>query len=238
MRNLSVSKLLKLLWQAFPYLLKSAWFNFYYFPFKQAIKFPVLFLSKSSLKLKGKCILDVPEVKLGMIKLGLDFHTNRANTGFRFCNYGGTLIFKGHCQFGRSCSLTIGEKGRLEIGDNFSVSYGALIYAFHSITIGNRVHIGWDSVLMDTSFHALKFMDGRKSKGYGTISIGNNVWIPSFCRIFANTVLPDYCVLGSGSFVNKDYSSIPSHSLLAGSPLMVKKTGVYRDFDDDEIVYE
>lgn len=230
-------KLIELLWQAFPYLLKSARFNFHYFPFNQAIKFPVLFLSKSSLKLKGSCVLNVDEVKFGMIKLGHDFHTNRANTGFRFCNYG-KIIFRGHCQFGRSCSITIGEKGILEIGDKFLASYGILIYAYHHILINTRVHIGWDTIIMDTSFHCLKLADGRKTKGYGSISIGNNVWISSFCKLFANTVLPDYCIVGSGSFANKDYSKIPLYSLLAGQPLTVKKTGIYQDFDDDVITYE
>lgn len=238
MKFVIVWKFLELLWQAFPYLLKSAWFNIHYFPFKQAIKFPVLLLSKSSLELEGKCILDVPKVKFGMIKLGHDFHVNQANTGFRFCNYGGTLIFKGHCKFGQSCSITIGEKGIIEIGDNVIASYGALIYAYHHVSIENRVRIGWNSTLMDTSFHSLKLTDGRKTKGYGSIQIGNNVWIPSFCKIFANTVLPDYCILGAGSFANKDYSDIPPYSLLAGQPLMVKRTGIYRDFDDDIIDYE
>lgn len=238
MKILFVRNLLELLGQAFPYFLKSLWFNFHYFPFRQAIKCPVLFLSKSTLKLKGKCILDVPEVKFGMIKFGLDFHTNRVNTGFRFCNLGGTLIFKGRCAFGRSCSMTLGEKGTLEFGDNVVVTYGALFYAYHHIFIGNRVLIGWDTVLMDTSFHSLKLSNGKNTKGYGSVHIGNNVWIPSFCRIFAKTILPDYCVLGAGSFVNKDYSEVPPCSLLAGNPLEVKKSGIYRDIDDDLINYE
>lgn len=237
MKTQNFRKLIELLWQTFPYLLKSAWFNFHYFPFKQAIKFPVLLLSKSSLKLKGSCVLEVDDVKFGMIKLGHNFHTNRANTGFRFCNYG-KMVFRGHCQFGRSCSITIGEKGILEIGDNFVATYGALIYSYHHITINDRVRLGWNSVVMDTSFHRLKLVDGRKTKGYGSISIGNNVWIPSFCKVFANAVLPDYCILGAGSFVNKDYSNVPPYSLLAGQPLAVKKTGIYRDVDDDIITYE
>lgn len=238
MKFVVVRKLVELLFQAFPYLLKSAWFNFHYFPFRQAIRFPVLFFSKSSLELKGKCVLDVPEVKFGMIKLGQNFHIHRANTGFHFCNYGGTLIFKGRCLFGQSASITIGEKGTLEIGDNFVATYGALMYVWHFVSIKDRVRFGWDSVLMDTSFHTLKMIDGRKTKGYGPIYIGNNIWIGSFCKVFQNTVLPDYCIVAAGSFVNKDYSQIPPYSMLAGSPLTVKKTGIYRDLDDDKIDYE
>ena len=38
----NVWKLVKVLIPAFPYLLKSAWFNFHYLPFKKAIRFPIL----------------------------------------------------------------------------------------------------------------------------------------------------------------------------------------------------
>lgn len=232
-----VWKLLRVLSLAFPYLLKSARFNFHYFPFKQAIRFPVLFFSRSSVKFKGKCVLDVPEVKFGMITFGQNFHIRQANTGFLFFNQG-TLIFKGQSHFGHSCSMNIGEKGTLEIGDNVLATYGLSVNAFHHVQIKNGVRIGWNTVIMDTSFHTLKMLDGRKTKGYGPIYIGNNIWISSFCKVFQNTVLPDYCIVAAGSFVNKDYSQIPPYSMLAGSPLTVKKTGIYIDLDDDKIDYE
>lgn len=239
MKNLSrLQKLIILLWQAFPFILKSVWFNFHYFPFKQAIKCPVLFLSRSTVKLKGKCIIHAPFIKFGMIKLGFNFHTNRPNTGFFFCNNGGTIVFNGYCLLGQSCSITIGEKGCLEIGDNVLMSYGGILYAYHSIKIKDDVRIGWETLMTDTSFHTLKMLDGRRTKGYGSIEIGNNVWISSYCRVFANTRIPDYCIIGSGSFVNKDYSSIPSYSLLAGNPVQIKKRDIYRDMSDDQCVYE
>lgn len=84
----------------------------------------------------------------------------------------------------------------------------------------------------------LKCLDGRRTKGYGFIEIGNSVWISSFYHIFANTKILDYCIIGSGSFVYKDYSNIPSFSLLAGNPLQVKKKDIYRDMSDDQCVYE
>lgn len=234
MKKIAVyGKFLDLLRLALPYLHKSIWFNFRYFPFRQAVRLPVLILSKSSLTLGGKCILDVPRAHFGMIKLGQNFHTNRPDTGFFFCNYGGTVRFSGSSSFGRCCCITIGEKGVLKVGDNVVMSYGALIYAYHSVVIGNRVRVGWDSVLMDTSFHFTKTLAGGRSRGYGSVEIGSNVWIPAFCRLLPNAKLPDYCIIGGGSIVNKDYSDCPIHILLAGNPLKIKKQGVYRDFDDD-----
>lgn len=140
--------------------------------------------------------------------------------------------------FGRNTSIQIGNKGILSIGNNVVMTYGALIYAYHYISVGNNCRIGWNSVIMDTSFHTLKFVDGGRTKGYGPIIIGNNVWIPSFCRVMAGAKIPDKVIFGSGSYISKDYTNTPSNSLLAGNPLTLKKTGIYRDFNDDLIEYE
>ena len=91
-----------------------------------------------------------------MIKLGFDLHTNRANTAFFFCNNEGTIVFKGYCLLGQSCSMTVGEKGLLEIENNVYMSYGGIVYAYHSIMIKDDVHIGWETLMTDTSFYVLK----------------------------------------------------------------------------------
>jgi len=91
---------------------------------------------------------------------------------------------------------------------------------------------------MDTSFHSLKTTDGKRTKGYGSIRIGDKVWIPSFCRVMAGAKIPDSIIFGSGSYIAKDYTDVPEFSLLAGTPLTIKKTGIYRDFDDDKVTYE
>lgn len=232
------NKLFSLLLKMLPYIHKTIWFNFHYFPLNQAKKLPVIFLSKSHLALGGKCIIDVPAVKFGMIKFGHDYKTNRPDTGFFFSNKGGTLVFKGHCTIGRSCSLEIGEKGYLEIGENVQATYGALFYAFHNIIFGDRIRIGWNSIFMDTAFHSLKLLNGGKTKGYGSIIIGSNVWVASNCQIMAKANIPDYSVIGAHSVVNKDLTDQPAYSLFAGSPIQLKKTGLYRDVNDDIIIYE
>lgn len=49
---------------------------------------------------------------------------------------------------------------------------------------------------------------------------------------------PDYCIIGTGSILNKDYSKYPTHILMAGNPLIVKSENVWRYPNDDKIIYE
>lgn len=53
-----------------------------------------------------------------------------------------------------------------------------------------------------------------------------------------NTRTPAYCIVGAYSLLNKDYSEYPSKCLVAGNPAVLKKTGVYRDPEDDEVKYQ
>lgn len=49
----------------------SLYFNFHYLPVKQAIKMPIILYSPHFWALKGKVAIDAPQVRFGMIRLGL-----------------------------------------------------------------------------------------------------------------------------------------------------------------------
>lgn len=237
-RIMVLTNFIELLLQALPFLVKSIWFNFHYLPFSQARKLPILFLSKSKIvKSRGHIKID-SKVSFGMIKLGHDYHVNCPNTGIIYCNYGGTIIFRGTCAIGLSSSITIGEKGLLDIGEKFSASYSIRIYSYCSIKMGSNVHCGWECLVMDTSFHSCKMIDGTRTSGYAPVVLGSNIWLAARCIILPKTKLPDYCIVATGSIVHKDYSSFtPPYTMFGGNPLKVIKSGIYRDFDDDECKY-
>ena len=215
-------KLSNLLFKSLPFFHKTIWFNFKCFPIKTAFKFPVLFLSKSTVNIGGNCRINSDKISFGMIKIGQDFKTNRPNSGVHInLKRGGIMEFNGTSSIGHNSCIEVGEKGLLNIGNNVIMSYGGVIYAYHYVRIGNNCRIGWDTVIMDTAFHALKLSDGRKTKGYAPVIIGNNVWIPSFCKVMAGAVVPDFIIFGSGSYISKDFSDIPPKSLLAGNPITI-----------------
>ena len=156
--------------------------------------------------------------------------------GIRFQNAGGRVVFKGPCSIGNSSSIAIGRKGTLILGDSFSSTAGLKIACQHCITIGDNVLCGWEVMMIDTDFHRVTYVDGRISPdGYKPIVIGDNCWMGFRSVIMKGTTIKDHCIVSANSLCNKEYSE--PYALLAGMPAEVRRTGVYRDFHDDKIVY-
>ncbi|MFD1294193.1 hypothetical protein ACFQ5N_10130 [Lutibacter holmesii] len=214
----------------------TVYFNFYYLPFKQAIKLPIFLYKPELLKVEGKVKLDAAEVKTGMIRLGFRTVSLYPNSGIRWENHGGTVVFRGKCIVGNDSAISIGVNGNVDFGNNFLVSANLKLTSYCSVTFGDNVRLAWEVIIMDTSFHKLKDLEGKlKGKTLDPIIIGNNNWIPTRCIVMKGTKTPDFCIFGAGSYLNKDYSNYPSHILLAGSPLEIKAEGIWRDRTDDSI---
>ena len=217
--------------------LYSLYFNFHYLPFKQAIKFPVLLFKPKLLKCLGEVVIESETIKTGMIQLGEYLVSLYPNKGIVWENCGGKMIFKGSCIIGNASAISIGEKGHCELGNNFRATTGLKLTSHHSIQFGENTLIAWEVIVMDTSFHRLKDRNGEfKSMGYAPIVVGKNNWITTRCMILSGTKTPDYCTIGAGCILNKDYSGYPTHILLAGNPIEVKAKDVWIDLADHDIV--
>jgi acetyltransferase-like isoleucine patch superfamily enzyme len=223
-------RIIKINW---PY---SVYFNFHYLPFKQAIKFPVLLFKPKLLKCKGEVFIESETITTGMIQLGEYLVSLYPNKGIVWENNGGKVTFKGSCIIGNSSAISIGEKGHCELGNNFRATTGLKLTSHYSIQFGENTLIAWEVIVMDTSFHRLKDMNGEfKSKGYAPIVVGKNNWITTRCMILSGTKTPDYCTIGAGCILNKDYSGYPTHILLAGNPIEVKAKDIWIDLADHDI---
>ena len=64
----------------------SLFFNFYYLPFRQAIKMPIILYSPHFWSLKGRVVIDAPQVRFGMIRLGLINASINNEKGFVWMN--------------------------------------------------------------------------------------------------------------------------------------------------------
>ena len=92
---------------------------------------------------------------------------------------------------------------------------------------------------MDTDFHTLKTPDGsNRTKGFGPIHIGEEVWVGSYCKIYKNAVIPSRCTVASSTVINKPIECEPCSLIYPGYGIKVKHTGCYRDVDDDQVRYE
>jgi len=208
-------------------LLLTAYFNFHYLPFHQAIKLPIYFHKPKFVRMKGRVRIE-GKVSRGMIKLGYYLHGGYPDGGFMFENNGGEIVFKGNVTLGANSSFSVGRYGLLEITGPTGGIEGLKIVCYNHIQIQKNCRIGWDVLIMDTSFHPLKNMEGKfTNTGVAPIIIGHHTWISTRCIVFHGAATAPYTVLAANSMLNKAFDE--SHILLAGSPAKIIKKGVYSD---------
>lgn len=211
---------------------KTIYFNFYYLPFHQAIKLPILLANVKLKKMGGNLIIDSKKITTGMIRFGKIKNTlyEVSPNKFMFEN-NNTICFKGSCRIGHNSALTVGKNGYLEFGNNFVVGTTLRIACYKSIIIGENTRLSWENILTDTDFHeTIEVATGKRSIPSKEIIIGKNNWIGIRTLILKGTKTPDFCIVGAGSLLNKPYD-FPPYSLVAGNPVKLIKTGVYRDLD-------
>lgn len=181
-------------------------------------------------------LLDLPQkrIKFGMVKLGIYTVNIYPNSGI-MQDIRGRVIFKGNCYIGNKSFISIGEKGVLEFGETFSSTTSIKIVCYNSIKFGNHVLIGWDCLFMDTDFHKLTRLDGSQNCGYGPISIGDEVWAASGCKILKDTIIPCKCVVSSGSIIAESIN-VPQFSVIGNNTdVIIKRKRTYRNYKDDKV---
>ena len=214
---------------------KTIWLNFKMLPFKQAVKLPIYIYGKMIFRrMKGQLIIDSEEIHSGMIKIGKRDYYVETTVPQCIWHIEGTLILHGPMKFMQGSYVLVAGGATLEIGAGGTI-FGSnfRVFCFDHITIGNNARMAWDVQIMDSSFHYTEDLnrEGLVRPLNKPIHIGDNVWVGNRSTIAKGAVLPDYSIVASNSLINKDFSSIESYSLLAGSPAAVKATGIRRIFD-------
>jgi acetyltransferase-like isoleucine patch superfamily enzyme len=133
------------------------------------------------------------------------------------------------CRNIRGCIYLPEPTSVIEIGNDTGLS-SACLWAKERITIGNRVKIGGDCILMDTDAHNLdyrvrasnemigKFYKDSLTAASAPITIEDDVLVGTRCIILKGVTIGARSIIGSGSVVTK---SIPSDCIAAGNPCRV-----------------
>ncbi len=209
-----------------PWIFKTIYFNFHYLPFNQAIKLPILLRKPKFIKLKGKVIIDSPQVKFGMILMGKLVNTCNPDAGTIF-DLDGTLIFKGTAVFANNSAIMIQDDGTITLGDHMDCA-GQLKCA-KSIEFGKDCVVAYNSMVMDSDWHSLTdVVTGKLVKKTAPVKIGNNNFISFNCLVTKGTVTPDYCTFTYNSHLCKKYDVEP-YSLLGGNPCKLIDEGFFYD---------
>ena len=120
----------------------SIYVNLRLLPIRIAWRLPILISRKSKVKIGPNAKLTLKIVRLGIVKIGFG-----ENELFDFSNertvffIDGIIIFDGSAFIGPGSQVWV--KGKLKIGDKFSLTCRSMIAAAFHIDIGRNVLIAW-----------------------------------------------------------------------------------------------
>ena len=195
--------------------------NFKFLPFKQACRLPIDVYGKLRLVGKSGKLNIIGDIRPGMIKFGSQgrdmFPLDPVILDIR-----GSLCFNGSFYIGCGSTIRVENNAKMSIGANSRFGAQTILFCEERINIGAQVEGSWRCQLMDTDRHEI--IDRKNNtvlQSCKPIEIGDNVWIGNNVFINKGTKIPDNIIIASKSLCNKDYSSVPAFSVIAGIPAKV-----------------
>lgn len=202
---------------------KTLRFNFHYFPFKTAIKCPVIVSQRVYLRqLDG--VVKLPEqVERAMVKIGFGDvgHYDRRRSR-SIWQVSGCVDFKGRASIGHGSKISV--RGRLELGDGFNITAESTIVCAKKIKFGNDCLMSWDVLVMDTDEHPIYDKESKRINDDAPIYVGNHVWIGCKCMLLKGAELADNSVLAAGTALRSAFYG--SGQIIGGNPPQILKREV------------
>jgi len=215
--------------------IKTYYFNYKKFPREVAKKLPVFFYGRVKLSsIKGEIKIEAP-IKKAMIGFGQPYELVSKSKKTAQLVLDGTLICKGHVQFGIDYFIYIAAGAYCEFGHLASMASNGKIICKEKIVLGDYARIGSEAQLIDTNFHQMiHTITGEKYKITTPIKIGNYNFISNRVSIMQKTVTPDYCTIASNTLCNKDYTNFGTNILIGGIPAKLLKENISRDWEGEQ----
>ena len=202
---------------------KTLRFNFHYFPFKTALKLPVVVSHRTYLReLRGK--VELPEkVERAMVKIGfgdVGHYDRKRSRGI--WQVSGTVSFGGKASIGHGSKLSV--RGGLKLGADFNITAESTIVCAKEITFGDDCLLAWDVLVMDTDEHPLFNMGNERINPDKPIVVGDHVWIGCKCVLLKGAEVPDHTVVAAGTLLTSAFSG--EHQVIGGNPPSILKNDV------------
>ena len=202
---------------------KTLRFNFHYFPFKTAVKLPVVVSHRTYLReLHGK--VELPEkVETAMIKIGFGDvgHYDRKRSR-SIWQVSGTVCFGGKASIGHGSKLSV--RGDLKLGAGFNMTAESTIVCAKEITFGDDSLLAWDVLVMDTDEHPLFDKENERINPDKPIVVGNHVWIGCKCVLLKGAEVPNDTVLAAGTLLKSAFAG--ENQVIGGNPPSILKRDV------------
>lgn len=204
-------------------LLKTIYVNFKLLPFRQAKLLPIFIYKDTLIYELGDMEIISPEITTGMIRWGRMNVKSPAKYG-KIRNEG-KITFKGRIKIGGS--NIIENRGHIVFGEEVRIAEGVTIMIRSKLSIGDRTIISSRSFIYDSNDHYTIEVKTKKVKRITkNIIIGPDNWLCTGTFVKKGTVTGQYTLVAAGNtLLCKDYSMLPSYSILGGEPARVIGNG-------------
>lgn len=199
-------------------LCKTLRFNFRYFSFSTALRFPVIVARNMRLReLKGEVEIK-GEIKTGGIRLGygkmghFDARDQRGIWDNR-----GKVIFHSTAYLGLGTRISVNPNAVLNLGQGFNITAKSTLLVEKEISFGKGCLLSWDILVMDTDFHPIYSAKGNLLNPASAVRVGDNVWIGCQALILKGSMIPSGSVIGARAKVSGFLAT--ENTVYAGEPL-------------------
>lgn len=135
------------------------------------------------------------------------FESKIKNQKLKFKKIGQNVVIQEPCVF-TNCDC-------IEIGNNVSFAGFVHIWGGGGVVIGDNVMIASHTAITSITHNKTNLIFNSENI-LAKVIIGNNVWIGAHTIIVPGITIGDNCVIGAGSFVNRN---IPPNTIYAGTPV-------------------
>ena len=216
--------------------IRTLYFNFRLLPYNQAKRLPFFIYGKPAFNsLSGRVEFRCPITK-GLVRINEQKtfapSLQTVNSQINLC---GTLIVRGRAMIGCGNKIIIAHGAVLDIGACTKITDFCNIDCWTNIVIGDGSTIAHRSQILDSNHHFVVSINKKQiSNNMKSISIGKQTWICNSTTITGGAKIPDFCIVGSNSLVNKDFSEEGEKCLIAGVPAKVIAKGIFRIYDQEK----
>lgn len=181
-------------------ILKTLYFNFYYLPFKSAMRMPFRVGKKVKIDNMGKRNSVKVENLQKHIGIGVGQSFGLGKNTFWSVADNASLIIRGGATIGRGTQIIV--DGELILGCNFYCNADCIINAGKKVEFGNDALLGWNVTVIDGDGHAMLHSEQEMPR-YEEIFIGNHVWLAANSSVLKGSLIGNDTVVAYGGIVSK-----------------------------------
>lgn len=177
------------------------------FPFRIAIKMPILLYGKiKSIRKSGKIEISVP-IRRGLIRIGSQ-GCDMFPDSLTVLDIAGTLRICGESiRIGAGSLIRVEKNGDITLHNKSCIGAKSIIFSETKIEIGENTITSWECQIMDTDTHSIQDITTKEIyPRTKPVIIGANCWIGNHVLINKGAVIPDGTIVSLNSLCNKDYT--------------------------------